>query len=85
MPRPYRFEHPEVRSVIVTSGAERIFCAGANIYMLGQSDHGWKVNFCKFTNEPATRLKTRARIPARSFSRRAMVRPQVELRTGAGL
>ena len=46
-----RFEHPEVRSVIVTSGAERMFCAGANIYMLGQSDHGWKVNFCKFTNE----------------------------------
>ena len=46
-----RFEHPEVRSVIVTSGADRMFCAGANIYMLGQSDHGWKVNFCKFTNE----------------------------------
>ena len=46
-----RFEHPEVRSVIVTSGAERMFCAGANIYMLSQSDHGWKVNFCKFTNE----------------------------------
>ena len=40
-----------MRSVIVTSGAERMFCAGANIYMLGQSDHGWKVNFCKFTNE----------------------------------
>lgn len=46
-----RFEHPEVRSVVVTSGVERMFCAGANIYMLGQSDHGWKVNFCKFTNE----------------------------------
>ncbi|PPR62097.1 MAG: Benzoyl-CoA-dihydrodiol lyase [Alphaproteobacteria bacterium MarineAlpha4_Bin2] len=46
-----RFEHPEVRSVIITSGADRMFCAGANIYMLGQSDHGWKVNFCKFTNE----------------------------------
>src|SRR5262247_2462471 len=46
-----RFEHPEVGAVIVTSGKERIFCAGANIRMLGQSAHGWKVNFCKFTNE----------------------------------
>ena len=49
-----RLEHPEVGAVIVTSGKERIFCAGANIRMLGQSTHGWKVNFCKFTNE--TRL-----------------------------
>jgi benzoyl-CoA-dihydrodiol lyase len=46
-----RFEHPEVRAVILRSGKERIFCAGANIRMLGQSSHGWKVNFCKFTNE----------------------------------
>ena len=46
-----RFEHPEVRCVIVTSGKDRIFCSGANIFMLGQSSHGWKVNFCKFTNE----------------------------------
>jgi benzoyl-CoA-dihydrodiol lyase len=46
-----RFEHPEVGAVVVTSGKERIFCAGANIRMLGQSGHGWKVNFCKFTNE----------------------------------
>ncbi|MDQ0045149.1 2,3-epoxybenzoyl-CoA dihydrolase [Variovorax boronicumulans] len=46
-----RFEHPEVRSVIVTSGKDRIFCSGANIFMLGVSDHAWKVNFCKFTNE----------------------------------
>ncbi len=46
-----RFEHPEVRAVILTSGKERVFCAGANIRMLGQSSHGWKVNFCKFTNE----------------------------------
>ncbi|HYE39288.1 MAG TPA: enoyl-CoA hydratase-related protein, partial [Ramlibacter sp.] len=49
-----RFEHPEVRSVIVTSLKERIFCAGANIFMLRGSSHAWKVNFCKFTNE--TRL-----------------------------
>ena len=49
-----RFEHPEVRTVIVTSLKERIFCAGANIFMLRGSSHAWKVNFCKFTNE--TRL-----------------------------
>jgi benzoyl-CoA-dihydrodiol lyase len=46
-----RFEHPAVGAVILTSGKERIFCAGANIRMLNQSTHGWKVNFCKFTNE----------------------------------
>src|SRR6202034_3338751 len=46
-----RFEHPEVGAVILTSGKERIFCSGANIFMLGVSSHAWKVNFCKFTNE----------------------------------
>src|SRR5262249_43361604 len=46
-----RFEHPEVRAVVLTSGKERVFCAGANIRMLSQSSHGLKVNFCKFTNE----------------------------------
>jgi benzoyl-CoA-dihydrodiol lyase len=46
-----RFEHPEVGAVIVTSGKDRVFCAGANIRMLSQAPHGWKVNFCKFTNE----------------------------------
>jgi benzoyl-CoA-dihydrodiol lyase len=46
-----RFEHPEIRSVVITSGKSRIFCSGANIYMLGLSSHAWKVNFCKFTNE----------------------------------
>jgi benzoyl-CoA-dihydrodiol lyase len=49
-----RFEHPEVHAVVITSLKERIFCAGANIMMLRESSHGWKVNFCKFTNE--TRL-----------------------------
>jgi len=49
-----RFEHPEVHTVVVTSLKERIFCAGANIFMLRGSTHSWKVNFCKFTNE--TRL-----------------------------
>src|SRR5271156_4109098 len=46
-----RFEHPEVRALVLTSGKERIFCSGANIYMLGQATHAQKVNFCKFTNE----------------------------------
>lgn len=49
-----RFEHPEVKSVVLRSGKTNIFCAGANIFMLGSSGHGFKVNFCKFTNE--TRL-----------------------------
>ena len=49
-----RFEHPEVKAVVINSLKERIFCAGANIFMLGGSSHGFKVNFCKFTNE--TRL-----------------------------
>src|SRR5215475_13242002 len=46
-----RFEHPEVHAVVITSLKERIFCAGANIFMLRGSSHAWKVNFCKFTNE----------------------------------
>ncbi|MEO7059467.1 MAG: 2,3-epoxybenzoyl-CoA dihydrolase [Lapillicoccus sp.] len=46
-----RFEHPEVRAVVMTGGLEKMFCAGANIRMLAQSSHSWKVNFCKFTNE----------------------------------
>ena len=49
-----RFEHPDVKALLVTSGKDRIFCSGANIYMLGSSTHAFKVNFCKFTNE--TRL-----------------------------
>src|SRR5688500_5884314 len=46
-----RFEHPEVKTVVFTSLKEKIFCAGANIFMLGISSHNFKVNFCKFTNE----------------------------------
>ncbi len=46
-----RFCHPDVATVVVTSGKDRIFCSGANIFMLGVSSHAWKVNFCKFTNE----------------------------------
>ena len=56
-----RFEHPEVRSVVVTSGKPRMFCSGANIYMLGQSTHAWKVNFCKFTNETRNGIEDSSR------------------------
>ena len=52
-----RFEHPEVRTVVVTSAKERVFCSGANIFMLGLSSHAWKVNFCKFTNETRNGLE----------------------------
>ncbi len=56
-----RFEHPEVRSVIVASAKERIFCSGANIFMLGTSSHAWKVNFCKFTNETRNGIEDSSR------------------------
>ena len=52
-----RFEHPEIGAVVLTSGKERIFCAGANIRMLSQSSHGFKVNFCKFTNETRSAIE----------------------------
>ena len=55
--RRMRFEHPEVRTVLISSGNERAFCAGANISMLGMSAHSWKVNFCKFTNETRCELE----------------------------
>src|SRR5712691_7950802 len=56
-----RFEHPEVGAVVLTSGKERVFCAGANIRMLNQSSHGWKVNFCKFTNETRNGIEDSSR------------------------
>ena len=52
-----RFEHPEVRAVVITSARDRVFCSGANIFMLGGSSHAWKVNFCKFTNETRNGLE----------------------------
>ncbi|MBL8349374.1 MAG: benzoyl-CoA-dihydrodiol lyase [Burkholderiaceae bacterium] len=52
-----RFEHPEVRSVVITSAKDKVFCSGANIFMLGVSSHAWKVNFCKFTNETRNGLE----------------------------
>jgi benzoyl-CoA-dihydrodiol lyase len=62
-----RFEHPEVRSVVVTSGKERIFCSGANIFMLGISSHAWKVNFCKFTNETRNGIEDSSRYSGLKF------------------
>jgi benzoyl-CoA-dihydrodiol lyase len=52
-----RFEHPEVRTVVLTSLKDKVFCSGANIFMLGVSSHAWKVNFCKFTNETRNGLE----------------------------
>ena len=56
-----RFEHPEVRTVVLSSAKDRIFCSGANIFMLGLSSHAWKVNFCKFTNETRNGLEDSSR------------------------
>jgi benzoyl-CoA-dihydrodiol lyase len=56
-----RFEHPEVRAVVITSGKERVFSSGANIFMLAVSSHAWKVNFCKFTNETRNSLEDSSR------------------------
>jgi benzoyl-CoA-dihydrodiol lyase len=56
-----RFEHPEVKCVVLTSAKERMFCSGANIYMLGLSSHAWKVNFCKFTNETRNGMEDSSR------------------------
>jgi len=56
-----RFEHPEVRAVVLTSAKDRVFCSGANIFMLGRSSHAWKVNFCKFTNETRNGIEDASR------------------------
>ena len=62
-----RFEHPQVKCVVLTSGKERMFCAGANIYMLGSSPHAWKVNFCKFTNETRNGIEDSSRSTGLKF------------------
>ncbi len=62
-----RFEHPEVRAVVITSLKPRIFCAGANIYMLGTSSHTFKVNFCKFTNETRCAIEDDSRHSGRRY------------------
>ena len=56
-----RFEHPDTKTVVLTSGKSRMFCSGANIYMLGTSTHAWKVNFCKFTNETRNGIEDASR------------------------
>ncbi len=62
-----RFEHPEVRTVVLTGGRDRVFCSGANIFMLGKSSHAWKVNFCKFTNETRNGLEDSSRSSGLKF------------------
>jgi benzoyl-CoA-dihydrodiol lyase len=62
-----RFEHPEVRTVVITSAKERVFCSGANIFMLGSSSHAWKVNFCKFTNETRNGMEDASRYSGLKF------------------
>ena len=81
-----RFEHPEVRAVVMTSGKDKIFCAGANIRMLAASPHHWKVNFCKFTNETRNGIEDATRELRPDLDRGAErhgVRRRV--RAGAGL
>ena len=62
-----RFEHPEVRTVVLTSAKDKVFCSGANIFMLGVSSHAWKVNFCKFTNETRNGLEDSSRYSGLKF------------------
>jgi len=62
-----RFEHPEVRTVVMTSAREKVFCSGANIFMLGVSSHSWKVNFCKFTNETRNGLEDSSKYSGLKF------------------
>ena len=62
-----RFEHPEARAVVIMSALERVFCSGANIFMLGVSSHAWKVNFCKFTNETRNGLEDSSKYESLKF------------------
>ncbi len=62
-----RFEHPEVRTVVLTSAKDKVFCSGANIFMLGTSSHAWKVNFCKFTNETRNSLEDSSKYSGLKF------------------
>ncbi|MEU6712197.1 enoyl-CoA hydratase-related protein [Nonomuraea sp. NPDC046802] len=62
-----RFEHPCVKAVVLTGGLDRMFCAGANIRMLAQSTHAWKVNFCKFTNETRNAIEEAAEHSGRTW------------------
>jgi benzoyl-CoA-dihydrodiol lyase len=62
-----RFEHPDVRAVVIKSAQQRVFCSGANIFMLGASSHAWKVNFCKFTNETRNGLEDSSKYDGLKF------------------
>jgi benzoyl-CoA-dihydrodiol lyase len=62
-----RFEHPEVHTVVLTSAKDKVFCSGANIFMLGVSSHAWKVNFCKFTNETRNGLEDSSKFSGLKF------------------
>ena len=62
-----RFEHPEVQTVVLTSLKDKVFCSGANIFMLGVSSHAWKVNFCKFTNETRNGLEDSSKYTGLKF------------------
>ena len=62
-----RFEYPEIHTVVITSARDKVFCSGANIYMLGVSSHAWKVNFCKFTNETRNGLEDSSRYDGLKF------------------
>ncbi len=62
-----RFEHPEVRTMVLTSAKDKVFCSGANIFMLGVSSHAWKVNFCKFTNETRNGLEDSSKYSGLKF------------------
>jgi len=62
-----RFEHPQVRTVVISSLKDKVFCSGANIFMLGVSSHAWKVNFCKFTNETRNGLEDSSRYSGLKF------------------
>ena len=62
-----RFEHPDVRTVVLTSMKDKVFCSGANIFMLGVSSHAWKVNFCKFTNETRNGLEDSSKYSGLKF------------------
>src|SRR5207248_1537697 len=62
-----RFEHPEVRSVVLVSGKDNVFCAGANIGMLAASPHHWKVNFCKFTNETRNAMEDATKFSGQTY------------------
>ena len=79
-----RFEHPEVRCVVIKSGKDNVFCAGANIRMLGKSTHGHKVNFCKFTNETRLAIEDASReFQADLYLRHQRQCRRRRLRTGA--